>query len=304
VKAVIAVVVLAALALPASAFAHGRTATVALDYRLRLVPAVVPGVQLRILDGDRDLQARVTPGTKLIVRGYLREPVIRIDSAGIWVNASSPTAQENKLVPAAVGWVKVGSGSSYAWHDHRLAPPPTATGESAFPLTVDGHSRTVSVFFTRVPRPVLWPWLAGAVLFGAAVMVAVRRRSWRSGLTLGLALAAGIAAALASIAFAVRDQPSGGSGWLQVGVTVAIVLLLAAVLIRSTPRRRLHAAGVVGAIAAVAVLSSLPVFWHGVTISALPATAIRFVCAVALLCGTAAAMLSFLPDFDEPVRAA
>ena len=65
-----------------------------------------------------------------------------------------------------------------------------------------------------------------------------------------------------------------------------------------------HAAGVVGAVAAAVSLSSLPVFWHGVVISALPATLARAVCALAIVGGAAAAALSFLPDFDEPVRVA
>jgi hypothetical protein len=302
-RAALATVAFAALVLPATAAAHGRSATVALDYRLRLEPTALDGVHLRVLDGDRDLQATVAPGSTLVVRGYLHERMIRIGPQGVWVNASSPTAQADKLVGASSGWVKVAGGSSWAWHDHRLAPPPTPTGRNAFPLTVDGTNRTVAVFFTRVPRPALWPWLAGAVVFAAAVVAAVRRRTVRSPLTLALALAGGAAAVLASIAFALRDQPSGGSGWLQIGITLTLAVLLAALLARSTPRRRAHAAGVVGAVAAAGTLSSLPVFWHGVTVSALPATATRLACALALLCGAAAAALSFLPEFDEPVRA-
>ena len=49
-------------------------------------------------------------------------------------------------------------------------------------------------------------------------------------------------------------------------------------------------------------ISSLPVFWHGVVVSALPATGARLACAVALVCGAAAAALSFLPQPDELVR--
>ena len=52
-----------ALVLPGAALAHGRGATIALDYRLRLDPATtsLPGVHLRVLDGDRALEARVDP---------------------------------------------------------------------------------------------------------------------------------------------------------------------------------------------------------------------------------------------------
>ena len=47
--------VLVALALPAQASAHGRGATIALDYRLALDQSVgaLPGVHVRVLDGGR-----------------------------------------------------------------------------------------------------------------------------------------------------------------------------------------------------------------------------------------------------------
>src|SRR6202012_2004563 len=102
----------AAIGLPATAAAHGRNATVALAYRLRLVPAVLDGVHLRVLDGDRDLQATVAPGSRLVVLGYLHEPVIRIAAQGVWVNASSPTAQADKLVVAPSGWGMVANGAA------------------------------------------------------------------------------------------------------------------------------------------------------------------------------------------------
>ncbi len=78
--------------------------------------------------------------------------------------------------------------------------------------------------------------------------------------------------------------------------------MLAVLLVRLRGRARVHAAGVVGAVAAAVSLSSTPVFWHGVVISALPAVLARAVCAFAIVAGAAAALLSFLPDFDEPVR--
>ena len=90
----VALVGLAALALPGAALAHGRGATIALDFRLHLDPAAsaLSGVHVRVLDGDRALEARVDPGVALLVRGTLREPMIRIDDRGVWANASSPTA--------------------------------------------------------------------------------------------------------------------------------------------------------------------------------------------------------------------
>ncbi len=102
--------------------------------------------------------------------------------------------------------------------------------------------------------------------------------------------------------FAVRDAPTGGVAWLQIVTALLVAVVLAALLVRLHGRSRVHAAGVVGAIAAAVSLSSTPVFWHGVVISALPAAGARAACAFALVAGVAAACLSFLRDFDEPVR--
>jgi len=102
--------------------------------------------------------------------------------------------------------------------------------------------------------------------------------------------------------FAVRDSPSGGVAWLQLVAAIAVAGVLGVLLLRLRGRSRVHAAGVVGAVGAAVSLSSLPVFWHGAVISLLPGTAARLLCVLAVAGGTAAAVLSFLPDFDEPVR--
>ena len=127
--------------------------------------------------------------------------------------------------------------------------------------------------FWRVGRPALWPWLAGAAVLVAAVLAAARRfPAARAHLTIGLGVAAGIGALVAVTTFAARDAPSGRVAWLQIAVGIAIGAVLAGLLVALRGRRRVHAAGIVGGIAAAASLGSLPVFWHGVVISALPAT--------------------------------
>jgi hypothetical protein len=296
---------LAALALPAGAAAHGRAPTVALDYRLRLNAKTIPGVHVRVLDGDRSLQLSVAGGRRVIVRGLLREPVLRIGPDGVWVNASSPTAAADRLVSKrGSGWVRVSGGSSIAWHDHRLAPPPASrpgvAGRFSIPISVDGRSEAIVGTFWRVRRPSAWPWLAGAAALAAAIAAAAGLcRGWCAYLTVGLGTAAGVGALVAVTTFAARDAPSGRVAWLQIGGGVVVGGVLAALLVVLHGRRRVHAAGIVGGIAAAASIGSLPVFWHGVVISALPATPARLVCGIALVGGAAAAALSFLPDFDE-----
>ena len=281
---------------PAGANAHGRSPTVAIDYRLTLAPAPA-GLAVKILDGDRSLEARVAPGATLLVRGLLREPMLRIDDAGVFANAASPTAQGDKIVRAGTGWQRVGSGRSYAWHEHRLTPA-GAAGGFRIPVVVNGREGVIAGTYVRVPRPALWPWLGGGAALAAAIGAASLRRRLQLPLALGAGVVAGLAALAAVIAFALRDRPSGGVGWLPIGAGIAVALALAVPLLRLHGRRRVHAAGLVGAVAAAVTVESLPVFWHGVVISALPANGARLAAGLALLCGVAAAALSLLPELD------
>ena len=145
-------VVLAALALPAQAAAHGRAPTVALDYRLALAPATqtLPGVHVRVLDGDRDFQVRVDPGTELVVRGALQEPLLRIDSTGVWVNASSPTATERQARLADQARLDPperrrgrSSGTTTGSRRRRRARPGPA-GQFVVPVDVNGVPHAIS----------------------------------------------------------------------------------------------------------------------------------------------------------------
>ena len=269
----------------------------AIDYRLTLAPAPT-GVAVKILDGDRSLEARVAPGATLLVRGVLREPMLRIDGGGMFANAASPTAQGDKLVRAGTGWQRVASGRSYAWHDHRLTPA-GAAGGFRIPVVVNGEATTVAGTYVRVPKPALWPLLGGGAALAAAIGVASGKRRLQLPLVVGAGVVAGLAALAAVIAFALRDRPGGGTGWLAIGAGLAIAIALAVPLLRLYGRRRAHAAGVAGAVAAAVTIASLPVFWHGVVISALPASGARLACGLALVCGVAAAVLSLLPALDR-----
>jgi predicted membrane-bound spermidine synthase len=137
------------------------------------------------------------------------------------------------------------------------------------------------------------------VLVGTVLLATRLFPGARAHLTIGLGVAAGVGALVAVTTFAARDAPSGRVAWLQIAVGVVIGAVLAGLLVALRGRRRVHAAGIVGGIAAAASLGSLPVFWHGVVISALPATPTRLACGIAFVGGVAAAALSFLPDFDE-----
>ncbi len=281
------------LAFPAGALAHAKSPTVALDYRVKLASPPA-GVDVDVLDGDRSLRIGVDRST-LVVFGDLSEPMLRIGPAGAWANRASVTAQAARLVTAGRGWVRVG-GNPFAWHEHRLAPPPYDGGKTgavarlAIPASLDGRKVTIGGTFVRYARPSPWPWFAG-MLVGAAILGAVvwLRPQIRSPYVTALGTVAGAAALVALVTFGVADGPSGRVAWVQIALGCALGIAVLAGLVRLHGERRVVLAGLVGAAAAVSNIGTLGVFRHGVVISALPSSLSRTVCAVALAAGIAAA---------------
>ena len=286
-----------ALAVPGVASAHGRAATVALDYRLPLDPSVahIAGITASILDGDRDLRLAADRGVQVVVFGDLGEPMLRLDS-GVWVNRASPTAQANRLIgKPGSGWKQLSNGRSLAWHEHRLAPPPFVSGaygrvaDWRVPLTVNGQQTAISGSFVRVPRPAFWPWLAAAALAIAAAGLALRLRpQFRSPATVVAGVVAGAAGLTTQTALSLRDAPSGNVGWALVGAGFAIGAIAAWAIAISRGPRRAYVAGAIGVGVAAFCLSWVGVFFHGVVISALSANTTRVTCALAFTFGAIA----------------
>jgi hypothetical protein len=257
-------------------------------------------VHADVIDGDRALRLAVDPGTTVVVRGLLGEPVLRFAPGGVWANASSPTAAADRLVPrGAHGWIRRTRGHAFVWHDHRLAPPrtlrPGATAPWTLPLTVDGHAARLTGTFVHVPRPALWPWLLGSLAVLAVVALAVRRLPRRRPeLAASIAGIAAAAALAATTAFATGDAIARRAQWLEVASAVALALVAAASLVVGDRRLRIWAAMVVGVVAASLGLGSLGVFLHGVVISSLPAVAARAATGVAFVAGAAAVVLAVI----------
>ncbi|HEY1366613.1 MAG TPA: hypothetical protein VGF23_05845 [Gaiellaceae bacterium] len=293
----------AALAVAGPAEAHSRAPTVALDYHVRLA-ALPTGVRAQLIDGDRALRVTVGSDVRLAVAGVVGEPFLRFAPDGVWVDRTSPTAAGARLVPGHAGpgrWVRLSRGHEYTWHDHRLAPPPDlASGESArwsIPIALDGRRTAIAGTFVRVPRPLWWPWLAGAALAAGALFVVARRRPhWRGGAASVLAAVAAAAALAGNAAFATADPLSGAGRWLEVAAAAALALVAAAALLVRDASARVWIAMVIGAIAVALGFGSLSVFWHGVVISSLPAGLARLTTAVAVVAGTAAACLGITAD--------
>jgi hypothetical protein len=289
------------LAVPASASAHPKSATVALDYRLVLDHATrsLPNVTVRILDGDRSVRIGVRHG-RLVVLGDLGEQMLRIDTSGTWVNEASVTAQAARLTKTGEGWRRIG-GSTFTWHDHRLAPPPYDGGRTGtvarfvIPATLNGEQVALGGAFVRYRRPSPWGWLAAVGLVVAAAVSATRfLPRLRPQFALALGIVAGVAALTAFVTFGVADAPNGQAAWAQIGLGLALAGAVAVALIRLDGERRIVLAGLVGAAAAAASLGSLGVFRHGVIVSVLPGAASRTVCALAVAAGIAAAAAAFV----------
>jgi hypothetical protein len=296
-----------ALAVPAGASAHASSPTVALDYRLVLddLAPSLHAVTVSILDGDRALRVTVRGG-RLIVRGDLGEPMLRIGPGGAFVNRASITATAQRLTHGGRGWSRVG-GATFVWHDHRLAPPPYDGGHTGavarftIPATYDGRPAALAGTFVRYRRPLLWPWLAGAALAGLAVVLLLRLRPGvRAPLATLLGVLAGAGALTGLVAFGVADAPNGRVAWVQIALGSLLAAAVAGALVRLRGEHRTVLAGLLGAAAAVASIGSLGVFRHGVVISLLPTTVSRFVCALAVTAGVAAAAAVFLMREQTP----
>jgi len=289
------------LAVPASASAHGRGATIALDYRLVLHPATkaLPGLRVAILDGDRSLRVTVSRGL-LTLRGYLDEPMLRLSPAGAWANRASPTAVAEKLVAAGHGWQQVSSGATYTWHEHRLAPPPYDGGRTgpvaafAIPGTLGGRPVEIGGTFVRYARPAAWPWLVGAgVVGGALAFVLLLRRTLRAQATTVLGSIAGLAALGTLAAFGVADAPNGRAGWAQIVVGAVLAATVYVTLARLRDPRRAQLAGLLGLASVIVSLGWLSAFWHGVVISWLSGTATRALLTIGVVAGATSLVASF-----------
>jgi hypothetical protein len=303
---------LIALAAPGVAAAHGRALTVALDYRLPLDPSVAQarGVEANVVDGDRALHLVVASGLRVVVLGDLGEPMLRVDN-GVWVNQASPTAQANRLVrKPAQGWKRVAGGHAYAWHEHRLAPPPFVAGSYGrvaswrVPLLVNGRLTAISGSFWRVPRPAFWPWVLGAgAAVGLAALALKGRPRLRRGTTIGAGVLASLAGLTAQTAFSLRDAPSGHIGWALLAAVFLIAAVAAWGLWAARGSERAFVAGTIGTCVAVFCLSWLGVFFHGAVVSVLSAQATRFVCTVAFTAGVVALVGVLLLDAPEGAKA-
>ncbi len=155
-------VALACLAGAPAASAHLRSGTVAVDYRAGIAHPITPAYSAQIYQSDHGLSLTLRPGHTVVVLGYLGEPVIRLDGAGLSVNAASPTARAMRLVDKAQAvktagplWRLQRGRHSIVWHDARVQGLPAGVAEGVWrvPLVIDGRRGLLSGRAAPLPGP-------------------------------------------------------------------------------------------------------------------------------------------------------
>ncbi len=304
------------LAAPAPAAAHLRSGTVAVDYRASVLNANTPAYVAQIFQSDRALGIKVKPGHTIVLNGYLGEPVFRLDAAGLWVNAASPTAVVLRLVAkpdraeaSAPRWRLTRGRRSVVWQDTRAQglPPGISHGDWGVPLIVDGRRSTLDGELRRYPPPVLWPWLGGlaALLAGGLAVLVVGRRDLAGRAATGFALAAMASSVVILVAFALDAYASPGT-WIEALDSIAFLGVGAWVLFRGPERWRIAGALGIGLVGLAVGLLEGAVFVHPIVLAVLPSAFIRLACVVAIGAGVDAAALGglFYADAGLPVSSA
>ncbi|WP_157965391.1 hypothetical protein [Euzebya rosea] len=162
----------------------------------------VDGLSWRVLNGDEYLELRNDSGAEVTVPGYTGEPYLRVGPDGVFRNLNSTATYLNEdrfgqSVPptgldldAEPDWEQISTGSSYAWHDHRIhwmaqADPPAVAANPGtvqlvntwtVPIAIGGEMFEVVGDLTWVPGDSPWLWLLPAlVLLTVPILVAIRR---------------------------------------------------------------------------------------------------------------------------------
>src|SRR5207302_10165114 len=138
-----------------------------------------------------------------------------------------------------------------------------------------------------VGAPPAWPWLVLGLPFVAATALALRRRALLERSAVALGVLAGTATLVTAAAFAFASNASEGR-WVEAGNEAVFALVGLAVVARGSRDARDVAAGALGLLALAAALTKVPVFLHGVVLSAFPATPARAAVALTIWIGAAA----------------
>lgn len=301
--------VAAALAAPASAAAHGRTTAVAGDYEAHAAPLAAPlagAAAVRIYRTDLALRLTAFPGHRIAVLGLLGEPFVQLTPDGAYVNDASLTAAGAGLARRSTAsrkprWRLYSRTPSVTWHDARLhrLPPGVDHGRWAIPVLVDGRRSQLAGEIRRVSAPPPWQLLAIGAAFLAGIVWIVARRNPR--LLRSATTAFGVLAAGATIGIAVSFAAASTAAedvWMESGTELALVLLLLGFMLFGSGDTRALAGGLQGLLGLAVGLTDIPVFLHGIVLSAVPADVMRLFVALAIFAGGAAVVVGLFVFLD------
>jgi len=297
---VVAVVLFGALANSASAGAHLRSGTVAVDYTASVSASRTPAYSAQIYQSDRALYLGLRAGHTVELLGYLGEPMFRLDAAGLWVNEASPTSVVAGLVPksqrveaSTPHWRLQRGRHSVIWRDARsqgLAPG-VQQGSWSVPMIVDGRTTELGGMLRRHPTPALWSWLALLGCFVITVAVLLPRRRQLAAAAISLAAIAAGASVIVAVAFALDAYASPGT-WIAGFDEIFFIAIGVGALLRGPRRWHLPAAIGLGLLAAAVGISKGQIFFHPLVLAVLPGAVIRLLAIVAIGAGFAAAALA------------
>jgi hypothetical protein len=234
------------------AFAHGGNGGASSDYRIEVTgfEGDSTGIEVRPVELGNRMELVRTTAKEVQILGYEGEPYLRLDSDGVFENVNSPAHYTNldrfarKPIPATAtasatpDWVKLSSGTSVRWHDHRTHWMDTTPRQDVrdnpnverviFPanrveLLVDGKQVVAVVRVTWLPPPSRITWLvitslAACALLAALVLMPSLRRFGPT-----FALAAGVACLVGS----------GTSTFRIAASAVAVVLTVVGILMKN-----------------------------------------------------------------------
>ncbi|MFZ0091745.1 MAG: hypothetical protein WAL63_19735 [Solirubrobacteraceae bacterium] len=234
------VIIVAALALPATAGAHGPIDPAASSYRAR-ISQIPSGLHAQVIDGDLRMWLRVDPGRTVVVLDYQGAPYLRFSRSGVAVNEASAMYYLNEVPPqippvdlgphTAPRWHRVSSDHAYGWHDGRLhalaatalAPGATYVGRWRVPLQIDGAAAAIAGGLYFAPSPsIVWFWPILVALACAVAVLRLRRPELDERAARTLA-----AAALAAFAVAIAGQQLHGRPTVSVGQEITLAAALA-----------------------------------------------------------------------------
>jgi hypothetical protein len=200
---------IAALVVCPVAFAHGDGAARGFRSAVETIRPASPGLTVRVLDSDDELELRNETGQTIVILGYDGEPYLRFSADGVFRNARSPASYLNldryaKVdVPAEADseatprWERVATGTIWSWHDHRIhwmspIDPPRVRANPdrrhhvfdwQVPARIEGRKLAISGRLDYAPLeddrtllPLVVGAAAGVSVTAAGIVLLVRRR--------------------------------------------------------------------------------------------------------------------------------